>query len=117
MKKLGLVIIAVIAGIVLLANLGSILVLAFSALIAYAGFHYYRKSNSTIAKLFWGLVLLTGLFTAISNVPAFFGIIALIALLYVWSKWNKSSKNDIIEHKTSDDPFVNFERQWDEITK
>lgn len=117
MKKIGLVTLGIIAGIIALGNLGSLLALAFSALIAYAGFHYYRKSDSTIGKLFWGGVLLIGLFTAISNVPAFFGIIAIIGVLYVWNKLRANPKDDIIEHKPTDDPFVNFERQWDEITK
>ena len=61
MKKFGLVLLGIIAGIVAIANLGSLLALALSALIAYAGFHYFRKSDSTIAKIFWGAVLLIGL--------------------------------------------------------
>ena len=117
MKKFGLVVLGIFAGAIALGNLGALLALAFSALIAYAGFHYYRKNNSTISKLFWGGVLLIGLFSAISNVPAFFGIIAILGVLYVISKWNATPKDDIIEHKATDDPFVNFERQWDEITK
>lgn len=117
MKKLGLVLLGIVAGIIALGNLGSLLALALSALISYAGFHYYRKSDSTIGKFFWGGVLLIGLITAISNVPAFFGILAILGLLYVWNKWNTTPKDDIIEHKSTDDPFVNFERQWDEITK
>lgn len=116
MKKLGLVALGITAAIVVLANIGSLLALAFSALIAYAGFHYYRKSESTFKKIFWGAVLLIGLFTAISNVPAFFGIIALIGVIYVWRKWKGTDSNSIITNQT-DDPFVNFERQWNEITK
>lgn len=117
MNKIALVTLGIIAGIIALANLGSLLGLAFSAFIAYVGFHYYQKSDSTIIKLFWGGVLLIGLLTAIANIPAFLGILAILALLYVWNKWNTSSTNDIIEHKPSDDPFVNFEKQWDELTK
>ena len=116
MKKLGLAALGITAAIVALVNLGSLLALAFSALIAYAGFHYYRKSNSTISKLFWGGVLVIGLLTAIANVPAFIGIIALVGVLYVWRKWHGSENNNIINNAT-DDPFVNFERQWNEITK
>ncbi len=116
MKKIGLATIGITAAIVVLVNLGSLLALAFSALIAYAGFHYYRKSESTFKKFFWGGVLLIGLLTAISNVPAFIGIIAFIGVLYVWRKW-KGTENDNIINNVSDDPFVNFERQWNEITK
>ncbi len=115
MKKLGLVTLGIVAGIVALVNLGSLLALALSALVAYMGFHYFRKSISTLSKFFWGAVLLVGLLTAISNVPAFFGIIAIVGLLYVWQKWNGSKKEELTTH--TDDPFVNFERQWNEIIK
>ncbi|MBE1555274.1 ABC transporter permease [Sporosarcina limicola] len=115
MKKFGLAILGLIAAIVVLANLGSLLGLALSALIAYAGFHYLRKSDSTLAKLFWGGVLFIGLITAVSNVPAFFGIIAILGVLYVWRKWNGFEKDSVITQ--TDDPFVNFERQWNDITK
>ncbi|WP_438314486.1 ABC transporter permease [Sporosarcina sp. FA9] len=115
MKKFGLVLLGIVAGIVVLANLGSLLALVISVAIAYAGFHYFRKSNSTFPKLFWGVVLLIGIITAISNVPAFIGIIALFGVLYVWRKWKGVEKSSIVQQ--SKDPFVNFERQWNEITK
>lgn len=115
MKKLCLAALGITAAIVVLLNLGSLLALAFSALISYAGFHYYRKSESTFKKVFWGAVLLIGLFTAISNVPAFIAIIAFIGVLYVWRKWKGTENNNIITND-SNDPFVNFERQWNEIT-
>ena len=117
MKKIILVVLGVIAAIVLLGNLGSLLALALSAFIAYIGFQNFRKSDSTIGRLFWGIVLLIGLLTAVSNVPAFFGIIAIIGLLYIWNKWHSVQNDDIIDQPKSDDPFVNFEKQWDEITK
>ena len=116
MKKFGLLVLGIVAGIIAVANLGSLLALALSAAIAYAGFHYYRKSESTVLKLFWGVVLLIGLFSAVANVPAFIGIIALLGVYYAWRKWKGTENNNVITN-VSDDPFVNFERQWDEITK
>ncbi|MHA6260475.1 lmo0954 family membrane protein [Sporosarcina sp. CAU 1771] len=115
MNKFLLVLAGTIAAIIVLLNLGSLLALAFSTLIAYAGFHYYRKSNSSLAKVFWGLVILIGILTAISNIPAFIGIIALVAVYYVLRNW-KQNKNDAII-SVSDDPFNNFERQWNELIK
>lgn len=115
MKKFWLATLGVIAALVVLANLGSLLALTVSALIAYAGFHYFRKSESTFKKVFWGAVLLIGLLTGISNVPAFIGIIALVGVFYVWKKWNGVEKESIISD--SNDPFDNFERQWNELTK
>ncbi|MFD1204590.1 MULTISPECIES: ABC transporter permease [Sporosarcina] len=115
MKKFGLAIIGIVAAIVVLTNIGSMIGLAISALIAFAGLHYYRKSDSTFLKLFWGTVLVIGLLTAVTNIPAFIGIIALLGVYYVWRKWNDTESEKIITQ--SDDPFVNFERQWDELTK
>lgn len=117
MKKIILVTLGITAGIVALTNLGSLIGLAISALIAYAGIHYYKKSESTLLKLFWGGVLIIGLVTAISNVPAFLSIIAVAGLYYIWKSWPKNENSNIIEHKRSDDPFVNFEKQWDELNK
>lgn len=117
MKKLGLVTLGVIAGIIAVLNIGSLIGLAISALIAYAGIHYYQKSTSTLLKLFWGGVLVIGLITAISNIPAFIGIVAMIGLYYIWKSWNKEQDDIIIEHKPSNDPFSNFERQWDALKK
>lgn len=117
MKKIVLVTLGIIAGIIAVSNIGSLIALAISALIAYAGIHYYRKSTSTLLKLFWGGVLIIGLITAIANVPAFIGIVAMIGLYYIWKSWNKEQDDNIIEHKPSSDPFDNFERQWDELNK
>lgn len=115
MKKFGLALLGITAAIVVLANVGSLIGLAVSAAIAFAGVHYYKKTDSTFLKLFWGFVLVIGLLTAISNIPAFIAIIAMLAVYWVWRQWDGKKKDDIITQ--SDDPFVNFERQWNEITK
>lgn len=115
MKKFGLAALGIIAGIVLLANLGSMVALAISALIAFAGLHYLRKSETTFAKVCWTIVLIIGLITSISNIPAFIGILALVGVYYVWRKWNDRETDTVLPK--SDDPFMNFERQWDELTK
>ena len=54
MKKLGLAALGITAAIVALVNLGSLLALAFSALIAYAGFHYYQKEQFHILEIVLG---------------------------------------------------------------
>lgn len=115
MKKYTLAGLGIIAAFIVIANLGSLLALALSLLIAYTGFHYFRKTNSSFKKFFWGAVILIGLFSAISNVPAFMGIIALLGLYYVWRKWNNHAEHDVISEPT--DPFENFEREWQNITK
>jgi lia operon protein LiaI len=116
MKKFGLIVLGSIAGIVALANLGSLLGLALSALLVYAGMHYYLKGGSTLRKFFWLAVGIFGLLTAVANVPGFFGILAIIGLWMVVRKWKQqplviSSSSNV----TSSDPFTNFEKQWNEL--
>lgn len=119
MKKIILFSLGLVAGIVAVANMGALIGLAISAIIAYAGIYYYRKSDSTLLKVFWGGVLVIGLLTAISNIPAFIAIIAAIGLYAVWKAWKDENPpaDDIIEHQASNDPFVNFEKQWDALNK
>ncbi|MBB4822879.1 lia operon protein LiaI [Sporosarcina luteola] len=115
MKKLGLALLGITAAIVVLTNLGSLIGLAVSAAIAFAGIHYYKKTDSTFLKLFWGFVLIIGLLTAIHNIPAFVALIAILAVFWAWRNCDEKKKDNVITQ--SDDPFVNFERQWNEITK
>ncbi|PIC63784.1 ABC transporter permease [Sporosarcina sp. P13] len=115
MKKLGLLLLGIVAGLTLVLNLGSIIVLAITGAIALTSFHYWRKSISKLAKVFWMAVLIISLIGSVSNIGAFIGIIALIGMYYVWHKWNERTVNPNITK--SDDPFTNFERQWSELTK
>ena len=100
MKKFGLLVLGIIAGIVALANLGSLLGLGVSALIVFAGIHFYLKSESTFL-----------------NVPGFFGILAIVGVWYVVKKWNNEPVSFSKSAVKSDDPFVNFEKQWNELSK
>lgn len=117
MKKFGLLVLGVVAGIVALANLGSLLGLAVSALIVLAGVHFYLKSDSTFLKIFWAIVGIIGLLSAIANIPGFFGILAIIGVYYVVKKWRNESISLSAPMTKSDDPFVNFEKQWNELSK
>lgn len=117
MKKFGLLVLGIIAGVVAVANLGSLLGLAVSALIVYAGIHFYLKSDSTFLKIFWASVGIVGLLSAVANVPGFFGILAIVGVWYVIKKWNNEPVSFSATAVKSDDPFVNFEKQWNELSK
>lgn len=116
MKKFGLIVLGSIAGIVALANLGSLIGLALSALLAFAGIHFYLKGGSTLTKALWIAVGLIGLLSAIANVPGFFGILAIIGLWYVIREWKKKSSS-IEVTSISTDPFTNFEKEWNDLNK
>ena len=117
MKKFGLVVLGVIAGIVALSSLGSLIGLAISALVVFAGVHFYLKSESTFLKVFWAITGIIGLLSAVANIPGFIGILAIVGVYYVVKKWNKEEISLSVINEKSDDPFVNFEKQWNELYK
>lgn len=111
MNKFWMITLGIIAGIIVLSNLGAIMALAISALIVYMGFHYYMKSNSTVAKVWWAFVGIVGAISAIANVPALFGVAAAIGIWMIYRQWNG---RPVAVAKTND-PFTNFEREWNKI--
>lgn len=118
MKKFGLIVVGVIAGIVALVNLGPLLGLALSALLVFAGMHFYLKGGSKLSKISWIAVGIIGLLTAVANVPGFFGILAIAGLWYVIRAWKQQPITfSAPMTATSSDPFINFEKQWNELNK
>ncbi|MGG0645088.1 ABC transporter permease [Sporosarcina gallistercoris] len=115
MKKFLLAVFGIIAAIVAVVNIGSILALAISAAAAMCGWHYFRKSDSTIGRILWGILLLVGVLTGISNIPAFIGLLAAAGAYYAWRKWKLNQRTN--SHVIDADPFAKFEKQWNEFTK
>lgn len=115
MNKFWLATLGIIAGIIALSNLGPIIGLAVSLLIVYAGVHYYLRSTSTLAKVWWAFVAIVGVISAISNVPALIGVAALVALWMIYRKWNGQSVS--VAAVKESDPFTNFEQQWNKLNK
>ena len=78
----------------------------------------YLKGGFILSKVFWVAVGITGLLTAVANVPGFFGIIAIVGLWYVVRKWKQQSfvPSNQATAFTSD-PITNFEKQWQELNK
>lgn len=114
MKKFLYIVLGITGAIVVLANLGSLIGLAFSALLVIGGLHYFLQSHSTLGKIFWATVGIVGLLTAVSNIPAFLGLAAIALIWYAIRKWN----GEPVTMKTkSNDPFENFEREWKQITR
>ena len=113
MNKFWMITLGIVAGIIVLSNLGAMMGLAVSGLILYMGVHFYLKSISTAAKIWWGFVGAVGVLSAISNVPALIGVAAAAGLWWIYRNWNE---RPIVAAKTND-PFMNFEKQWDKLTK
>jgi lia operon protein LiaI len=113
MNKFWMITLGIITGIIVLSNLGAIAALAVSALILYAGVHYYLRSTSTFAKVSWAFVGAVGAISAISNVPALIGVAAAAGLWMIYRKWNDRPA----AFTETKDPFVNFENQWKKLNQ
>jgi lia operon protein LiaI len=111
MKKFGLLVAGFIAAMVLISNLGPLVGLGVSLLVLYFVVKQFLKTDSTAAKIGWGIVGFIILMATASNVPAILGIAAAYVLYLVYKNWDK--KGEVIHQ--DNDPFVNFEKQWAQL--
>lgn len=111
MKKVGLLFLGGIAALMLFANLGPMVVLAFSLVILYFSFKGFMKTDSVFKKIAWSILGIIGLSASISNLPAILGLAAAYVLYQVWKNWKKEEG----PVKESKDPFTNFEKQWAQL--
>lgn len=88
---------ALIALIVLLANLGPLIVLAISLVLLYVVFIQFSKCRSTAGKVVWIAIGLIVFSIAFTNSYSLFGIVAALALYLIYKKWSENrvvSKSD-----------------------
>ena len=111
MKKFGLLAAGFIAAMVLISNLGPLVGLGVSLLVLYFVVKQFLKTDSTSAKIGWGIVGFIMLMATASNAPAILGIAAAYILYLVYKNWDK--KEEAIHEEK--DPFVNFEKQWAQL--
>ena len=113
MKNIGLIIIALIAGFIVIGNLGSILILVITLGALYFIVKQYVKASDTNGKVIWGSIGLLILIAAISNLPAIIGIAALVLLYYLYENY----KGEKAQKEKNEDPFNKFEREWEELKR
>lgn len=111
MKKFGLLLAGGVAAIVAIANFGPMIGLAISAAILYYAVKGFLLTDSTCKKILWVLIGLAALGATLSNMPALFGVVAIGILYLVYKKWNEQPSHT----QTPEDPFTNFEKQWDAL--
>lgn len=112
MKKFGLFIAGGIAAIILLSTIGPMVGLLVSLALLYFIYKQFLKAESTGGKIALGIIGVIFLWASISNAPAIIGVVAAYILYLVYKNWN-SSKHKVIKEES--DPFVNFEKQWNEL--
>jgi lia operon protein LiaI len=115
MKRFGLFLIGGISAIILLHSIGPMVGLVVSLAILYFIYKQFLKAESTLWKvvcIIFGLMVLS---STIHHIPALIGVGGAYVLYLVYKEWTKNKYTSVKEAK--DDPFVNFEKQWDELKK
>ena len=120
MKKFLLFIAGLVAGLVLLANLGPMVLLGLSIWLLYIVFKKFIKSESTAGKVGWVILGLFILSVSFANSYALIGGIAAVALYFIIKNWNTSDSDIEVldaDPKDDNDPFTNFEREWAQLNR
>jgi lia operon protein LiaI len=112
MKKVGLFVAGGIAAVILLSTIGPMVGLLVSVTLLYFIFKQFLKTESTGGKIALGIIGFIVLMASIHNAPAIIGVAAAYVLYLVYKKWNG---NKVSNMKQESDPFVNFEKQWNEL--
>lgn len=98
---------------ILIVNLGPMVLLGLSIWLLYIIFKQFVKSDSTAGKIGWVLLGLLVLSMGLANIYAVIGIAAAYGLYIIIKNWKSEERNP--NHSDGDDPFKNFERQWEEL--
>lgn len=114
MKKIGLLLAGGIAAIVLLSTIGPMVGFLVSLALLYFIYKQFLKAESTGGKIALGIFGVIFLMASIANLPAIIGVVAAYVLYLVYKKWN-INKHTVVKEES--DPFVNFEKQWNDIKK
>lgn len=97
---------------ILLSTIGPLVGLAVSIVILYFILKQFLKAETKKAKVGLAVLGIFVLLASLHNIPALIGVAAAAVLYLVYKKWNQS-KHTV--KKDENDPFVNFEKQWNEL--
>ena len=114
MKKFGLLLAGGIAAIILLSTIGPMVGLCVSLVLLYFIFKQFLKAETIGGKIGLGVIGFIVLMASIHNAPAIIGFVAAYVLYLVYKKWNQNKYTRV---KKENDPFANFEKQWNDLKK
>jgi lia operon protein LiaI len=114
MKKFGLCLAGGLAALILLHSIGPMVGLLVSLVLLYFIFRQFLKTDSIAWKIGLVVIGLIVLSSTIHHIPALIGVAAAYVLYLVYKEWNKNKQAPKDKGK---DPFVNFEKQWNEFKK
>jgi lia operon protein LiaI len=112
MKKFGLLLAGGIASLVLLATIGPLVGLAVCLVVLYFIVRQFLKAETKMAKVGFAVLGIFVLLATLHNLPALIGVAAAAVLYFIFKKWN-GAKSPF--KKDRHDPFINFEKQWNEL--
>lgn len=114
MKKFLLLIGGLIALIVLLVNIGPLILFVIAAWLLYLIIKQFIQTDSTLAKIGWIILGLIVIMIGLPSSPVVIGLVALVVLYYIYKSWNETKEETV---ELEQDPFINFEQQWHDLSK
>ncbi|MEN1966638.1 flagellar basal body rod protein [Lentibacillus sp. N15] len=116
MKKFLLFVGGLAALTILIVNLGPMVLMGVGIWLLYIVFKQFLKSHSTLAKIAWVIIGLLLVSMVLSNVPALIGLGAAAVLYLIYKNWKQDNDEPEVEIiDKSDDPFTNFEWEWNHL--
>lgn len=112
MKKFGLLVAGGIAAIILLSTIGPMVALLVSLVLLYFIYKRFLTTESTGWKIGLGIIGGIVIIASLHYIPAIIGVAAAYVLYLVYKNWNRN-KQVIVKEES--DPFINFEKQWNEL--
>ena len=87
---------AMIALILLFASIGPFLGLVLSVSILWFSYRQFRNATGTGLSIFWGIIGILAMISAISHFPGILALFAAYVLYLIYKQWNKRG-SDIIK--------------------
>jgi len=109
MKKFLLFLAGIVAVIVAFTMIGTMIMLGVSVWLLYIVFKQFTKSSSVLGKIAWLVIGLIILSMAVSHIYALIGLAAAYAVYLIYKQFKKP------EPEVINDPFTNFEKEWNEL--
>ncbi|MDP4085574.1 MAG: flagellar basal body rod protein [Bacillota bacterium] len=112
MKKFGLLVVGGIASMILFSTIGPIVGLMLSLVVLYFILKQFLKADSKKKKIGLAILGFIVIMASMHNIPSLIGVGAAYVLYLVYKKWNEDKHKQV---KDETDPFVNFEKQWNDL--
>jgi len=116
MRKFLLFVVGLAALGIFILSIGPMVLMGVGVGLLYIVFRQFMKTDSTVAKIGWIIAGLLLIGMVLSNIPALIGVGAAAVLYLIYKSWKKDDNDPEMEIiDKDDDPFTNFEREWNNL--